>query len=60
MTTKKTKSIQSTNTTTIRIEKSIKEELENLDFVKKDTYNQILFKLIEFYNKNKKGDKNEK
>ena len=47
MATKNTKSI---NTTTIRIETSIKEQLENLDFVRKDTYNQILLKLIEFYN----------
>ena len=52
-----TKDTKSTNTTTIRIDESIKEELANLDFVKKDTYNQILSKLIEFYNKNKKGSK---
>ena len=52
-----TKENKSTNTTTIRIEKSIKEELENLDFVRKDTFNQILSKLISFYNKNKKGVK---
>jgi len=49
-----TKDTKSTDTTTIRIEKSIKEELENLDFVRKDTYNQILSKLIGFYNKHKK------
>ena len=52
-----TKETKSTNTTTIRIDESIKEELANLDFIKKDTYNQILSKLIEFYNKNKKGKK---
>ncbi len=57
MTTKDTKETKSTNTTTIRIEESIKEELANLDFVKKDTYNQILSKLIEFYNENKKRGK---
>ena len=53
MTTKNTKS---TRTTTIRIEQKTKEQIENLDFVRKDTYNQILLKLIEFYNeqKNKK------
>ena len=44
-----------TKSTTIRIDESIKEELTNLDFVKKDTYNQILSKLIEFYEKNKKS-----
>ena len=52
-----TKETKSTNTTAIRIDESIKEELANLDFVKKDTYNQILSKLIEFYNENKKGGK---
>jgi len=52
-----TKDTKSTDTTTIRIEKSIKEELENLDFVRKNTYNQILSKLMEFYNKNKSGTK---
>jgi len=57
---KNTESTNTTNTTTIRIEKSIKEELENLDFVRKNTFNEILSTLIEFYNKNKKGAKNEK
>ena len=51
------KDTKSTDTTTIRIEKSIKEELENLDFVRRDTFNEILSKLIEFYNKNKSGTK---
>jgi len=51
MTTKNTKSIKST---TIRIEQSTKEKIENLDFVRKDTYNQILLKLIEFYEEHKK------
>jgi len=42
-----------TKSTTIRIEQTTKEQIENLDFVRKDTYNQILLKLIEFYNKHK-------
>ena len=50
MVTKDTKSIK---TTTIRIEQETKEKIENLDFVRKDTYNQILLKLIKFYNKHK-------
>ena len=54
MVTKDTKSIK---TTTIRIEQETKEKIENLDFVRKDTYNQILLKLIEFYNKHKKENK---
>ena len=48
---KNTKSIKST---TIRIEQETKEKIENLDFVRKDTYNQILLKLIEFYEGAKK------
>jgi predicted DNA-binding protein len=44
----------STKSTTIRISQETKEEIENLDFVKKDTFNSILKKLIEFYEKNKK------
>jgi len=50
MATKNTKSIK---TTTIRIEQTTKEQIENLDFVRKHTYNDILLKLIEFYNKHK-------
>lgn len=47
-----TKSIK---TTTIRIDQTTKEKIENLDFVRKDTYNQILLKLIKFYyNRHKK------
>ena len=49
-----TKNTKSTKTTTIRIDLKTKEKIENLDFVRKDTYNQILLKLIEFYNKKKK------
>ena len=48
-----TKTTKSTKTTTIRIEQTTKKEIENLDFVRKDTYSQILSKLIKFYNKNK-------
>lgn len=51
---KDTKSTKSTESTTIRIEKSTKEKIENLDFVKKHTYNKILLVLIEFYNKKSK------
>ena len=35
--------------TTIRVKKSTKDKITNLDFVKKDTYDEILDKLIEFY-----------
>jgi hypothetical protein len=35
--------------TTIRVKKSTKDRVTNLDFVKKDTYDEILEKLIEFY-----------
>lgn len=54
MATKDTKFTKSTESTTIRIEKSTKEKIENLDFVRKHTYNEILLTLIEFYNKKSK------
>jgi len=54
MATKNTKNTKSTKSTTIRIEKSTKEKIENLDFVRKHTYNKILLTLIEFYNKKSK------
>lgn len=57
MTTNNPKSIK---TTTIRIEQETKEKVENLDFVRKDTYNQILLKLIEFYKNKTKNGKNAK
>jgi len=44
----------STLSTTIRITKDTKNKIENLDFVRKDTFDQILLKLIKFYEKNKK------
>jgi hypothetical protein len=47
----------STDSTTIRIKKSTKETMENLDFVRKDTFDQILNKLIIFYEKNKNAKK---
>ncbi len=40
--------------TTIRVRKSTKEKITNLDFVKKDTYDEIVLELIEFYEKRKK------
>ncbi len=46
-----TKNIKST---TIRIDQSTKDKIENLDFVKKDTFDSIVLKLIEFYEKNKR------
>lgn len=54
MSTKSTNAIKS-NSTTIRINQSTKEEIENLDFVRKHTFDEILNELMEFYNKNKKG-----
>ncbi|HRZ85932.1 MAG TPA: hypothetical protein P5277_04090 [Candidatus Paceibacterota bacterium] len=47
----------STKSTTIRISSSTKEKIENLDFVRKDTFDEILLKLIDFYEKNKKNMK---
>ena len=41
----------STKSTTIRINKSTKEKIENLDFVRKDTFDEILLKLIKSYEK---------
>jgi hypothetical protein len=42
------------DSTTIRISLSTKEKIETLDFVRKDTFDEILLKLINFYEKNKK------
>jgi hypothetical protein len=55
MATKNTKSTNQENTvsTTIRINKSTKEKIENLDFVKKHTFDEILTVLINFYEKRK-------
>jgi len=43
--------------TTIRISEETKEKLENLDFVRKHTFDNILLELIKFYEKNKKAKK---
>ncbi len=45
---------KNTKSTTIRIDKSTKNKIENLDFVKKDTFDSIITKLVDFYEKNKK------
>jgi hypothetical protein len=49
MSTKSTKG----ESTTIRVSKKTKEELENLDFVRKHTFDEILGELIKFYRKKK-------
>lgn len=38
-----------TRSTTIRLKEETKKKITNLDFVRKDTYDEILEKLIEFY-----------
>ena len=48
------KNTKNTKSTTVRIDQKTKDNLENLDFVKKDTFDSIINKLIEFYDKNKK------
>lgn len=49
--------IMSTKSTTIRINQKTKEKIEDLDLVKKDTFDSIILKLIDFYELNKKGSK---
>lgn len=44
----------STKSTTIRISEETKEKIENLDFVRKHTFDEILNELIENYEENKK------
>jgi len=51
MGTKNTKDTKSTESTTIRIDASTKNSLENLDFVRKHTFNEILIELIGHYKK---------
>lgn len=46
-----------TKSTTIRIDEETKEKLENLDFVKKHTFDEILNELMKFYEVNKKESK---
>lgn len=41
----------STKSTTVRISQETKDKLENMDFVKKHTFDEILMELIEFYKK---------
>jgi len=50
-------SINSTKSTTIRISRETKEKIENLDFVRKHTFDEILNKLIELYEESKRGKK---
>ncbi len=52
--TKNAKNTKHIKSTTIRISQDTKEILENLDFVKKDTFDNIIIKLIDFHEKNKK------
>lgn len=42
-----------TKTTTIRIKQETKQKLENLDFVRKHTFDEILEELIKIYGRNK-------
>lgn len=44
----------STKSTTIRISEETKKKIENLDFVRKHTFDEILLELIKCYEKNKK------
>jgi len=44
----------STKSTTIRISEETKEKLENLDFVRKHTFDEILIELIKKYKKRQK------
>lgn len=48
-----TLSSKSTQSTTIRISQETKERIENLDFVRKHTFDEILLELIKFYEKNR-------
>ena len=48
-----TSSIISTKSTTIRINRSTKETLENLGFVRKHTFDEIMLKLMDIYQKRK-------
>ena len=52
MTTNNTKSIKST---TIRISQETKNQIENLDFVKKHTFDEIIIELIKNYEKRGKN-----
>jgi len=41
------------SSTSIRLNKLTKNKLENLDFVKKDSFDSIILKLIKYYEKGK-------
>jgi hypothetical protein len=41
----------STESTTIRVSKKTKDRLENLDFVRKHSFDEILLELADFYEK---------
>ncbi|MBW2967668.1 hypothetical protein KY362_04225 [Candidatus Woesearchaeota archaeon] len=41
----------STKSTTIRIDRSTKDRLEQLDFVRKHTFDEILIRLMDHYEK---------
>jgi hypothetical protein len=53
MSIKSVKSVKSTKSTTIRITNSTKDVLENLDFVRKHTFDEIMLKLMDVYKKRK-------
>jgi len=44
----------SNKSSTIRVKESTKAKIMNLDFIKKDTYDKILTKLVEFYENHSK------
>lgn len=54
MSTKSTKGGSSISTTTIRISEETKKQLEELDFVRKHTFDEILSELIKDYNQKSK------
>jgi len=43
-----------TKSTTIRISEKTKQDIENLDFVKKHTFDEIILELIKFYREKKR------
>jgi len=50
---------KTTKSTTVRISQETKDRLENLDFVRKHTFDEILLELIDSYER-KKRRKNDK
>ena len=58
MNTKVTSSTKSIKSTTIRISEETKNKIENLDFVRKHTFDEILTELMKNYEINKKRGKN--